>query len=54
MFSVDEAAVVEAAVVAGGVGVTVCSGEIGLLVLSSEVLLDDASMLVELLEELTG
>lgn len=35
-------------------GATVCSGVTGLLVLSSEVLLDDASMLVQLLEELAG
>ena len=35
-----------------GRGATVCSGVAGLL--SSEVLLDDASMLVQLLEELAG
>ena len=35
-------------------GATDCSGVTGLLLLSSEVLLEDASMLVQLLEELAG
>ena len=37
-----------------GRGATDCSGVTGLLELSSEVLLEDVSMLVQLLEELAG